>query len=145
MEVKFYDKVDDSLLKFAVIIAKSQGKWVFCKHRERNTYEIPGGHRENGESIEDAARRELCEETGAIKFDIKPLCVYSVTGKNRVNEQGNETFGMLFFADIREFEKELHSEMEQIALFSELPTDNWTYPLIQPILAKKYLEIANGN
>lgn len=145
MEVKFYDKVDDSLLKFAVIIAKSQGKWVFCKHRERNTYEIPGGHRENGESIEDAARRELCEETGAIKFDIKPLCVYSVTGKNRVNEQGNETFGMLFFADIREFEKELHSEMEQIALFSELPTDNWTYPLIQPILAKKYLEIANEN
>ena len=145
MEVKFYDKVDDALLKFAVIIAKSQGKWVFCKHRERNTYEIPGGHRENGESIEDAARRELCEETGAIKFDIKPLCVYSVTGKNRVNEQGNETFGMLFFADITEFEKELHSEMEQIALFSELPTDNWTYPLIQPILAKKYLEIANGN
>ena len=145
MEVKFYDKVDDALLKFAVIIAKSQGKWVFCKHKERNTYEIPGGHRENGESIEDAARRELCEETGAIKFDIKPLCVYSVTGKNRVNEQGNETFGMLFFADIREFETELHSEMEQIALFSELPTDNWTYPLIQPILAKKYLEIANGN
>lgn len=145
MEVKFYDKVDDALLKFAVIIAKSQGKWVFCKHRERNTYEIPGGHREQGESIEDAARRELCEETGAIKFDIKPLCVYSVTGKNRVNEQGNETFGMLFFADITEFEKELHSEMEQIALFSELPTDNWTYPLIQPILAKKYLEISNGN
>ena len=145
MEVKFYDKVDDGLLKFAVIIAKSQGKWVFCKHRERNTYEIPGGHRENGESIEDTARRELCEETGAIKFDIKPLCVYSVTGKNRVNEQGNETFGMLFFADITEFEKELQSEMEQIALFSELPTDNWTYPLIQPVLAKKYLEIANGN
>ena len=145
MEVKFYDKVDDALLKFAVIIAKSQGKWVFCKHKERNTYEIPGGHRENGESIEDAARRELCEETGAIKFDIKPLCVYSVTGKNRVNEQGNETFGMLFFADIREFETELHSEMEQIALFSELPTDNWTYPLIQPVLAKKYLEIANKN
>ena len=145
MEVKFYDKIDDALLKFAVIIAKSQGKWVFCKHKERNTYEIPGGHRENGESIEDAARRELCEETGAIKFDIKPLCVYSVTGKNRVNEQGNETFGMLFFADITEFETELHSEMEQITLFSELPTDNWTYPLIQPVLAKKYLEIANEN
>ena len=145
MEVKFYDRVEDSLLKFAVIISKSQGEWVFCKHKERDTYEIPGGHREEGESIEDAARRELCEETGAIKFDIKPLCVYSVTGKNRVNEQGNETFGMLFFADITEFENELHSEMEQIALFSELPTDNWTYPLIQPVLAKKYLEIANKN
>lgn len=40
-EVKFYESVDDSLLKFAVIIAKSGGKWVFCKHRERDTYELP--------------------------------------------------------------------------------------------------------
>lgn len=36
--VKFYEAVDDSLLKFAVIVAKSNGKWVFCKHKERNTY-----------------------------------------------------------------------------------------------------------
>lgn len=39
MQVKFYDKVDDKLLKFAVIISKSDGKWVFCKHKERNTRE----------------------------------------------------------------------------------------------------------
>ena len=37
-EVKFYDKVDDALLKFAVIISQSNGKWVFCKHKERDTY-----------------------------------------------------------------------------------------------------------
>ncbi len=36
MEVKFYESVDDALLKFAVIITKSNGKWVFCKHKERN-------------------------------------------------------------------------------------------------------------
>jgi len=29
LEVKFYDTVDDSLLKFAVIILQSNGKWVF--------------------------------------------------------------------------------------------------------------------
>ena len=33
LEVKFYDTVDDSLLKFAVIISQSNGKWVFCKHK----------------------------------------------------------------------------------------------------------------
>ena len=48
LEVKFYDTVDDSLLKFAVIISQSNGKWVFCKHKERDTYEAPGGHRERG-------------------------------------------------------------------------------------------------
>ena len=76
LEVKFYDNADDGLLKFAVIISKSNGKWVFCKHKERNTYEIPGGHRENGESILDAARRELKEETGAVDFKIKPVCAH---------------------------------------------------------------------
>ena len=35
VEVKFYDTVNDELLKFAVIISQSNGKWVFCKHKER--------------------------------------------------------------------------------------------------------------
>ena len=30
MEVKFYDTVNDELLKFAVIISQSNGKRVFC-------------------------------------------------------------------------------------------------------------------
>ena len=59
MEVKFYDTVNDELLKFAVIISQSNGKWVFCKHKERDTYEVPGGHREAGEDILETAKREL--------------------------------------------------------------------------------------
>lgn len=81
-KVKFYDSISDELLKFAVIISKTQGKWVFCKHKERDTYEVPGGHREENEDILDTARRELYEETGALKFDLKPICVYSVTAED---------------------------------------------------------------
>ena len=138
IEVKFYDNVDDSLLKFAVIISKSGGKWVLCKHKERNTYEIPGGHRENGESILSSAKRELYEETGALKFTLTPVCVYSVTGKNRVNDTGEETFGMLYYAEIEASETELHSEIACVELFEELPAE-WTYPLIQPLLINEYL------
>lgn len=134
LEVKFYDEADDRLLKFAVIITKSAGKWVFCKHRERNTYEVPGGHREEGESIEDTARRELYEETGAVLFSIKPVCVYSViTGEG---DARTETFGKLYFADVTEFEEQLHSEIEKIILTDEL-VENWTYPLIQPKLLEE--------
>lgn len=135
MQVKFYEKVDDELLKFAVIISKADGKWVFCKHKERSTLEAPGGHRENGECIEDTARRELYEETGAIEFDIQPICVYSVTEPD--NFDGEETFGMLYFADIKSFEKELHSEIEKVVLLDDLP-EEWTYPLIQPRLIEEY-------
>ena len=140
LEVKFYDTVDDSLLKFAVIISQSNGKWVICKHKERDTYEAPGGHREAGEDILETAKRELQEETGAIQFNIKPICVYSVTGKNSVNETGEETFGLLCFAEIREFSGQLDSEMEKVVLMDELP-QNWTYPLIQPKLIEKYMQI----
>ena len=136
LEVKFYDQVEDNLLKFAVIISKTEGKWVFCKHKDRDTYEVPGGHREFGESIMDTAKRELMEETGATEFDIKPICVYSVKGKNRVNENADdESFGMLFVADIVSFE-ELHSEIEEI-LITDTLVEKWTYPLIQPKLIEE--------
>lgn len=136
VEVKFYENVDDNLLKFAVIISRSNGKWVFCKHRERDTYEVTGGHREVDETILETAKRELREETGAVDFEIKPVCVYSVKGKTRINENvDDETFGMLFIANIFSFE-EIHSEIEKIIFVDEL-VDNWTYPLIQPILIEE--------
>ena len=137
MEVKFYDSVDDNLLKFAVIVAKSNGKWVFCKHKERDTYECPGGHREAGENINDTAKRELYEETGAIDYTIQPVCVYSVTAPN--NFDSKETFGKLYYAEIKSFEGELHSEIERVELFDELPK-NWTYPQIQPLLLKEVIK-----
>lgn len=136
VEVSFFDRVDDSLLQFAVIIARTDGRWVFCKHRERDTYEVPGGHREEGESIFETARRELKEETGAVDFEIKPVCVYSVKGKTSVNKNsGDVSYGMLFIADIFSFE-EIHSEIEKIILSDGL-IDNWTYPLIQPRLLEE--------
>lgn len=136
IEVKFYDQVADELLKFAVIISKTNGKWVFCKHKERNTYEVPGGHREENETILETAKRELQEETGALDFSLSPICVYSVTGKNKVKETGEETYGMLFFANIKTFENELHSEMEKV-LITDTLVENWTYPLIQPKLIEE--------
>ena len=133
LEVKFYEQVDDGLLKFAVVISKTDGKWVFCKHKERDTYEVPGGHREMGETILETAKRELREETGAIDFQICQVCVYSVKGKTRVNENiDDESFGMLFVTDIFSFEKELHKDIvkEYIGKFEfyhcfETPNMHW--------------------
>ncbi len=132
MRVKFYNIADDEKLKFAVIVARSGGRWVFCRHKERSTLEIPGGHREPGETVAQTAERELREETGAEEFTLKRICVYSVTGRNRVNSTGAETFGVLYFAEITSF-GELKSEIAEIVLLEELP-ERWTYPEIQPAL-----------
>lgn len=130
VEVKFYDTVDDRLLKFAVIVTNYRGKWVFCKHKDRDTYECPGGHREQGETILETAKRELWEETGASKFNLRKICAYSV--KNSCQE----TFGMLYFAEIEVFEELPMMEIEKIEFFNGLP-EKWTYPLIQPKLMEK--------
>lgn len=137
IKVDFCDSIADELLEFAVIIAKTNGKWVFCKHRERDTYEVPGGHRESGETILETAKRELYEETGAVDFELTPICVYSVEGNTREGEVLiKKNYGMLYYAEVSHFEKELHSEIEKILITDELVT-NWTYPLIQPLLIQE--------
>lgn len=133
MQVRFYDTVEEAALQFAVVIATYRGKYVYCKHRARATFELPGGHRETGERIEETAARELREETGADSFTLTPVCAYPVTGSNRINPAGSEAFGILFTAEIQHFSGSLLYEMEKIALFSELP-QHLTYPAIQPYL-----------
>ncbi len=134
IDVKFFDSVDDSLLKFAVIMARYENGWLFCRHKQRTTWEIPGGHREPGEAIDDTARRELYEETGAIAFDLQKIGAYGVCADDAV------TCGMLYYADVREL-SELPPEMEigEIMATDELP-ENLTYPQIQPALYEKTIE-----
>lgn len=142
--ITFHDsyEISDSLIKFAVIAAKYNHKWIFCRHKERTTWELPGGHREkneNGsfcESIEAAARRELWEETGATDFTLEAISVYGVRKDTTL------TFGMLFCAEVKTLDKiPPESEIAEIT-FDRVPPRNLTYPEIQPYLfehARKYI------
>ena len=135
MQVNFYEigSIDDSLLDFAVIVSRHQNQWLLCKNQKRKTWELPGGRRESGEAILETAKRELFEETGATEFTVSPICVYSV-------KTDNESFGMLFFAEITELGSLPESEIEEIGLFDDSPSD-MSFPLIQPKLLNRVKEI----
>lgn len=142
IKVNFYElnTIDDSKLKFAVMVTKFNGQWIYVRHKDRNTWEIPGGHREESENINDTASRELFEETGAMKFQLTPICTYSV--ERDKNDNYTESFGQLFYSEVDTLDTVLHFEISEIKLFDDIP-DNLTYPLIQPFLHKKALEFLN--
>ena len=84
------DSAEECKIKYAVLCARHKGKWIFCRHKERQTWELPGGHVEPGETSLEAARRELYEETGAVEADILPVTLYKLYD-----------YGLLCVADVK--------------------------------------------
>lgn len=134
IDIKFYklNRVGNDRLKYAIIVASYAGRWVFVKNKNRNTWEMPAGHREKDEDIIDTASRELREETGAEDFEMIPVCIYSVT------ENNIESFGQLFFANIYSMGKLPNFEIGERRLFDHIP-DKLTYPQVQPRLFDKVM------
>lgn len=109
------DKLSDVELTRVVCVAKYKNKFIYCKHKDRDTYELPGGHIEEGETWQDALKREMYEETGAIDLEYKPICLYKIS-----------TYGILCYVDIKKLDKLPNLEIERIELFDDEP-DNLTY------------------
>ena len=127
--VHFYEEAPAGVRqKYAVIIATYNGKLLWCRHQDRDTWEIPGGHIEAGESAIEAAVRELQEETGATDFTIRPVCWYRL----HFNDGGLGSISLLCAAEVHAL-GELHSEIAEIRTFEGVPTA-LTYPDIQPYL-----------
>lgn len=128
IKVSILRKIPDNIeFQYVVIASGFQNQWIFVRHRERVTWEIPGGQIEPGETPDDAASRELMEETGAFDFTIHPVAVYAVE-KDEIL-----TYGWLYFAEVHKLGKLPDTEIAEIILLDKLPPD-LTYPLIQPIL-----------
>lgn len=120
--------------KYVVVLSEYNGQILLSQHRKRTTWETQGGHIEPGETPMEAARRELYEESGAVDFDISPLCDYWA-GVENTDDWAN---GMVFRAVIRKLDAIPQSEMARVQCFDHLP-DNLTYPAITPVLFD-YLE-----
>ena len=130
--VRFFEDLRDADCTFVVIIAQKGGKLVLCRHRERATWEFPGGHIEPGETPLEAAHRELYEETGARAETLEAVCVYSVADPGR-----EPTFGLLCRAELASIGPLPDGfEIARVQTFAELP-QNWTYPHIQPYLLER--------
>ena len=118
--------------KYVVILSQVRGKILLRRHRQRMTWETQGGHIEPGESCEQAARRELFEESGARRYALRPLCDYRAWDE----QTGAGANGQVFAARIAELGPLPESEMAETRCFDALP-ENLTYPAITPVLFER--------
>lgn len=118
--------------KYVVVLSFYEGEILLSRHKQRETWETQGGHIEPGETPLTAAKRELVEESGAVEFEIEPVCDYWAMDE----ADGSSANGVVFCADIRKLGPIPESEMAQVRAFKTLPA-NLTYPDISPVLFAK--------
>ncbi len=123
-------------VRFVVICSFYQSRYLLSYHSAHQSWETQGGHIEEGESPEDAARRELYEESGVQSENLIPVCDYYA-----YDSEGSAN-GRVYAVIIDQLGKIPPSEMSRIKAFDVLP-ENLTYPLVTPVLfaeAKRYLD-----
>jgi len=129
MEYTFFDYYNNKVVlsfkkepfsndpKHVWVICKYKNQWLLTKHRTRGL-EFPGGKVEIGESAEEAATREVMEETGAIIKELKYVAQYFVTGKN-----GN-VIKNVYFAEIERLDiQSTYYETDGPQLIDVIPDD----------------------
>ena len=116
--------------RFTVIFARYKDKWLYCRAKERDSFETAGGRIEPGETPLEGAKRELYEETGAVKYDITPAFDYTV------HVQTGYSNGQVFIAQIQELCDIPDFEMAEVKMFDTIP-DKMRFPKILPVLFEK--------
>ncbi|MDC7233157.1 MAG: NUDIX domain-containing protein [Spirochaetales bacterium] len=120
---------EDSLLEYMVIAARYRGQWVIVRLKGREDWCFPGGHREAGETMDEAARRELYEETGAREYTMSRIAQYSVDHGSRIS------WGSIYEAEIKSFDSlPAEYEIEEVSFADDFPLENTRFPGIMPDL-----------
>ena len=119
--------VPDTDLSYVIIGARYGEKFIFVRHRERQSWEMPAGHIETHEDPDRAAERELYEETGATHAELRLMADYEVL------HEGKRAFGRFYLAEVKQLGPLPQHEIAERKLCRELPR-HLTYPEVQRTL-----------
>jgi len=103
--------------KHVWVICHYKNKWLLTSHKDRGL-EFPGGKVERGETAEEAAVREVKEETGGIVGQLLYIGQYLVEGK------GGTIIKNVYYALIDELTQQpTYYETNGPVLLEEIPKD----------------------
>ncbi|SET33133.1 8-oxo-dGTPase [Oceanobacillus limi] len=117
VKLSFEDHPFSKSPKHVWVICKYNNKWLLTDHKERGL-EFPGGNVEEGETPEQAAEREIREETGGIVKKLTYVGQYYVAGK------GKHVIKNVYFASIQLLHKQkTYYETNGPVLLNDIPSN----------------------
>lgn len=131
----------------SVIVINKAGQMLMQQRTDCGCWGYAGGSVELGESVEQAAKRELLEETGLIASKLELLGVYSGEVMQYTYPNGDQVSNVDIVYVCREYSGELHrqeAEVSQLKFIDicDLPED--IFPPNKPAIDDFLRSVADG-
>ncbi len=116
----------------AGVFVYQNGKVLLQRRRDNGLWAMHGGAVEMGESVEDAAKRELREETGLIANKLELLGVFSGEDKMYTYPNGDQIYIIGIDYICRDFTGELLPETDETTELKWFDIDNLPSDITPP-------------
>lgn len=112
------------LLPHSVVVLFNDKNEVLLEERKDDGFfDFPGGALDLNETLEDAAKRELFEETGIIADELELLKVYSGEITHYVYFNGDEIYGVDAVYICHKYHGELKPQLDEVSRLIFYPLD----------------------
>ncbi len=121
-----------------VVVADDGGRLLLGRRVDNGLLSVPGGYMEPGETLEEAARRELLEEAGVTAGDLELVAIESGPGQFTTYANGDQVYVVAVVFLARAIEGDPHpadGELSELVWFAVDDDLDHVQPLDRPLVA----------
>ncbi len=118
----------------SVIVENEKGELLLQQRADDGTWGYAGGSVELGESVEQAAARELYEETGLIADELEMFSVFSGKEYHHIYPNGDEVYNIDIVFVCKKYHGEMKADEKEVLQLKFFAKDNLPQNLSKPIV-----------